>query len=148
MNFDTEETKMRKSNWQVMLTASAMLLAGSAYAQDEEVVVGDDPEQILEALVLPDEASDTARIHAEHGLETANAARADGRAFGEAMAEGRGEIGREIAAAARESAQAVAEQARENATSAAAEARENAADIADSMRQRGLDMRPEVGGQP
>lgn len=38
-------------------------------------------------LALPDEASDTARDHAQRGLDTANSAREDGAAFGEATAE-------------------------------------------------------------
>ena len=39
-------------------------------------------------LTLPDEASDTAREHAQGGLDKANAAREDGAAFGEGTAEG------------------------------------------------------------
>lgn len=38
-------------------------------------------------LALPEEASDTAREHAQRGLDTANSAREDGAAFGEATAE-------------------------------------------------------------
>jgi hypothetical protein len=38
-------------------------------------------------LALPDSASDTARAHAQKGLDTANTARQDGAAFGEATSE-------------------------------------------------------------
>lgn len=37
-------------------------------------------------LALPEEASDTAREHAQKGLDTANSAREDGAAFGEGTA--------------------------------------------------------------
>lgn len=44
-------------------------------------------EASTKVLALPDEASDTAREHAQKGLDTANSAREDGQAFGEDTAE-------------------------------------------------------------
>jgi hypothetical protein len=80
----------------VLMAAAAMLAAPMAYAADDEL---DDVEMdVVEAdgtpndastkvLALPESASDTAREHAQRGLDTANSAREDGAAFGEATAE-------------------------------------------------------------
>ena len=144
---------MNKLNWQVLLTVAAVALAGPVYAEEDndgdtsntteeemEVVMaeeGDDPEDIIKLLELPENASDTGRINSAKGLETANLAREDGRAFGQAMAEGRGEAGRAIGEAAREAAADIAKEARESASDRAQEARDKAAN-----------MRPENAGRP
>jgi hypothetical protein len=134
---------MSKTKWLSLVLASA-LLAGNAYAEDEQpaddvtMEVLDDeaaPEDIISLIQLPDDASDTARENAAKGLETANAARADGRAFGQSMAELRGEHGREIGESAREAAADIANEARQSASDAAAEARQNAADVAAEARE-------------
>lgn len=111
---------MNKLNWLGALTVTAALLSGPAYA-DESTDVGDDVDDVLSLIELPEDASDTAREASAKGLDTANAAREDGRAFGQSMAEGRGEAGRERGEAARD--------AREGASDAAKEARDKAADM-------------------
>lgn len=80
---------MRKSVLIVMALAFA-LVAPAAWADDlsglEMGVVkssGTPNAASTKVLALPDEASDTAREHAQKGLDTANTAREDGRAFGE-----------------------------------------------------------------
>jgi hypothetical protein len=130
---------MKKSNWLSLMLAAA-LLAGPAYAEDEDegsadvgdedtIVLIDDEttvEDIVSQIRLPESASETAREKAAKGLETANAARDGGRAFGQSMAEGRGEAGRAIGEAARD--------ARGSAADVAAEARQNASDVANDAR--------------
>jgi len=77
-----------------------------AYADDDELeglemdvmdAHGTPNDASTKVLALPEEASDTAREHAQHGLDTANSAREDGHAFGEGMSdaarEGHGQAG-------------------------------------------------------
>jgi hypothetical protein len=135
---------MSKMNWLGLMLASA-LVTGPAYAEEtaqedddltmEVIEDGTTPEHITSRIQLPDAASDVARENAAKGLATANAAREDGRAFGQGMAELRGEQGREIGAAAREAAGEIAGDARQSATDAATEARQNAADVAADARE-------------
>jgi flagellar biosynthesis/type III secretory pathway protein FliH len=139
---------MNKANW-IWLTMTAALLAGPTYADDESTDVGEDtmvviegdmtPEDIVSVIQLPEAASETARERAAKGLETANAAREDGQAFGREMSEGRGDAGREIGEAAREAAANIAQDARESASEIAEQARESAADAAAEARQNAAD---------
>lgn len=83
----------------ILIAAMAALATPLAYAQDDgddgldgvEMDVmdanGTPNDASTKVLALPDEASDTAREHAQRGLDTANGAREDGAAFGEATAE-------------------------------------------------------------
>lgn len=48
---------------------------------------GEDTDELFERIELPEDASDQARESAQRGLDTANAARAGGRDFGQAVAE-------------------------------------------------------------
>ncbi len=140
---------MNKSQWMASLTVSAVLLAGHAYALDDDTMeVGDDAESIVNQIALPDMAAGTARDSAAKGLETANAARESGQAFGQAMAEERGGAAREIGEAAREAAAEISSDARESASEAASQARENAADIAAEARESAPGKRPEIPGRP
>lgn len=83
-----------------LIAAAATLGTPMAYAQDGDA--GDDLDGVemdvmdadgtpndasTKVLALPDSASDTARANAQKGLDTANTARQDGAAFGEATAE-------------------------------------------------------------
>jgi hypothetical protein len=79
-----------------LIAAAAVLAAPMAYAQDDglegvemDVMEADGTpnDASTKVLALPEEASDTGREHAQHGLDTANSAREDGAAFGEATAE-------------------------------------------------------------
>lgn len=77
-----------------LMTAAASLSAPLAWADelsDVEMDVmdanGTPNEASTKVLALPDEASDTAREHAQRGLDAANAAREDGAAFGEGAAD-------------------------------------------------------------
>ena len=83
----------------VILGLAALPLAMHAEEESMEII-----EDAHEVLTLPDDAADEARENAAFGLETANEARADGRAFGERRAEAarqhRGEAGLETAAEA------------------------------------------------
>lgn len=74
----------------------ALLASPAAFADDHaldglEMDVMDAHDKPNDAstktLALPDEASDTAREHAQRGLDKANAAREDGAGFGESTAE-------------------------------------------------------------
>jgi hypothetical protein len=85
-----------------LFAATAMLAAPAASAQDDldglEMDVMDEQgtpnDASTKVLALPDDASDTAREHAQRGLDTANAAREDGAGFGtdtaDAARDGRG----------------------------------------------------------
>jgi len=90
---------MRKFPLISLFAAFAFLSAPLAHADGDE---GDDLDGVemdvmdadgtpddnsTKVLALPDEASDTAREHAQRGLDTANSARQDGAAFGEATAD-------------------------------------------------------------
>lgn len=91
-----------------------LLLAGPVMAQpadeaDEHADVtmtvldeGEAPEEAFSELALPDEAADEGVTNSADGLNTANAARADGRAFGEATAEEAQNRGDESAGTAEE----------------------------------------------
>jgi hypothetical protein len=82
-----------------LITVAAALATPVAWAQADDDDDLDDVEMdVMDAdgtpndastkiLALPEEASDTAREHAQKGLDTANSAREDGAAFGEATAE-------------------------------------------------------------
>lgn len=87
----------------LILGFSAMPLALQAQEGDSETM--ETIEEESELLSLPDEASDEGHENAAFGLDTANEARSDGRAFGEGQAESarehRGEAGREIGEEAR-----------------------------------------------
>lgn len=86
---------MRKSV--VILVGVALLLGApaAAWAQDEldglEMDVmghkGTPNEASTKVLALPEDASDTAREHAQKGLDNANRAREDGAQFGEDTAD-------------------------------------------------------------
>lgn len=87
-----------------LMALSLALVAPAAAADDLEGMemdvmdAGGTPnEASTKVLALPDEASDTAREHAQKGLDTANSARDDGRALGEdtadAAREARGDAG-------------------------------------------------------
>lgn len=88
------------------LGMTALILGFSAlplalHAQDEGE--GEDDTMVT----LPDEAAEEAHENAEFGLETANEAREDGRAFGESQAEeakARGDAGRETGESAQDNA--------------------------------------------
>lgn len=83
----------------VLITALAALASPMAFAQaqpDDDLegvemdvvdATGTPNANSTKVLALPDEASETAREHAQKGLDTANAAREDGAAFGQATAE-------------------------------------------------------------
>lgn len=161
------------------LAFSAAFLVVTAYAEDapEDVTMmvveeGAMPEDIVGEIELPAGAAQEAHENAAKGLETANAAREGGRAFGQARAEearaeaaatgddaqesaeSTAEAAREsaenVAESARESAGGVAEEARETAENAADAARESAKDIAESIRDAAQAMREndDVGGRP
>ena len=77
-----------------LIAAAAVLAAPAAWADDLSGVEmdvmdakGTPNDASTKVLALPEEASDTAREHAQKGLDTANTAREDGRAFGEATAD-------------------------------------------------------------
>ena len=77
-----------------LITAATALATPVAWADDlsgvEMDVIdaqGTPNDASTKVLALPEEASDTAREHAQKGLDTANTAREDGRAFGEATSE-------------------------------------------------------------
>jgi hypothetical protein len=87
-----------------LATLALALGAPAAWADDMQglemdvMEAGGTPnEASTKVLALPDEASDTAREHAQHGLDTANQAREDGHAFGDdtadAAREGHGDAG-------------------------------------------------------
>ena len=88
---------MRKLNgFGFLIAAAAVLAAPMAYAEDDgldgvemDVMEADGTpnDASTKVLALPEEASDTAREHAQHGLDTANSAREDGAAFGQATAD-------------------------------------------------------------
>lgn len=99
---------------------------------DEDVAVSDDEESVEHAVIeLPAEASEQARESAAFGLDTANAAREGGRAFGQERAD----EARERVAERREEARQQAGQER------AAEARERASERGGPEQGQG---RPEV----
>jgi hypothetical protein len=81
----------------VLIAALAALAAPAAYAQADDDLDGVEMD-VMDAtgipnanstriLALPDETSETAREHAQKGLDTANSAREAGAAFGQATAE-------------------------------------------------------------
>lgn len=79
-----------------LMAALALLVAPAAFADDDglnglEMDIQDanstPNDASTKVLVLPDEASDTAREHAQKGLDKANAAREDGAGFGEGTAD-------------------------------------------------------------
>ena len=79
-----------------LIAATAILAAPVAYAQEDDLedvemdvmdANGTPNDASTRILALPEEASDTAREHAQHGLDTANSAREDGAAFGQATAD-------------------------------------------------------------
>lgn len=77
-----------------LLLAAGLALSPLAHAADEEaddtmtvVEEGQAPEDVVQTLALPDDASDQARESAAFGLDTANRAREGGRELGEEMAE-------------------------------------------------------------
>lgn len=79
-----------------LIAATAVVSAPLAQAADDELsgvemdvldANGTPNDASTKVLALPEEASDTAREHAQKGLDTANTAREDGRAFGEATSE-------------------------------------------------------------
>jgi len=77
-----------------LITAAAALATPVAWADELSGVEmdvmdaqGTPNDASTKVLALPDEASDTAREHAQRGLDTANSAREDGTAFGEGAAE-------------------------------------------------------------
>lgn len=83
---------MRKYLGMTALILGFSALPFALHAQDE----GEGEEDTM--VTLPDEAAEEAVENAEFGLETANEARADGRAFGESQAEearSRGDAGRQ-----------------------------------------------------
>jgi len=138
---------MSKTNWLALMLTTAML-TGQAFAEETDEAVAEDDELVMEVIEegttpgdiisrirLPDAASEVGRTNAARGADTANAAREGGRAFGQGMAEARGEQGREIGASAREAAADIASEARQSAANAAAEARQNAADVAADARE-------------
>jgi hypothetical protein len=84
-----------------LIAAAAALATPMAYAQTDDTA-DDDLDGVemdvmdadatpnaasTKVLALPDSASDKAREHAQKGLDTANTARQDGAAFGEATSE-------------------------------------------------------------
>jgi len=78
----------------VLVTLALALGAPAAWADDMEGVEMDVMESSgtpndasTKVLALPEEASDTAREHAQRGLDTANTAREDGTQFGDDTAE-------------------------------------------------------------
>lgn len=105
------------------IVGCALALAGtSAFGQDDAnehaanstmTVIPETaelPDAVTKELVLPDEVSEAAREHSAEGLARANAAREDGRAFGQATAAAArghaGDIGDEAEEAGQDSAQA------------------------------------------
>jgi hypothetical protein len=104
------------------IVGCAIALAGtSAFGQDEAnegavistmTVIPESaelPDAVTKELVLPDEASEAAREHSAEGLAKANAARIDGRAFGQATAAAAREHAQDTADAAVEAAHGSAE---------------------------------------
>jgi hypothetical protein len=77
------------------LLLAAICLVGGVMADDKPLDVtitvvespGDLPATVTRTIELPPAASDRARERAQHGLETANEARALGREFGQSIAE-------------------------------------------------------------
>ena len=59
----------------------------SGLEMDAQDANGTPNDQSTKTLSLPDEASDTAREHAQKGLDAANSAREDGAGFGEDAAD-------------------------------------------------------------
>lgn len=92
-----------KLNLSLLLTAG-LIMSPAVYADDETedtmtvVEEGQTPEDVVHTLALPEDASDQARESAAFGLDTANRAREDGRAFGQEMAERArgGDVGEQI----------------------------------------------------
>jgi hypothetical protein len=82
---------MRKS----CLFIAVALIAGVAMADDKPLDVtitvvespADLPDAVTKTIELPSTASDRARESAQHGLDTANQARALGRQFGQSIAD-------------------------------------------------------------
>jgi len=81
-----------------LIAATALLAAPMAQAQTQDDDLEGVEMDVMDAdgtpnaastkvLALPASASDKAREHAQKGLDTANSARDDGRAFGEATSE-------------------------------------------------------------
>lgn len=89
----------------------------------------DDPDEVFERIELPEQASAIAVERSERGLNTANTAREDGRAFGQSMAE----EARERAGGAGESAEDARSEARDRMASDVA--RGNLEDLPEQARQ-------------
>jgi hypothetical protein len=79
-----------------LIAAVAALSAPVAWAADDDLTgvemdvldaTGTPNPASTKILALPEEASDTAREHAQKGLDRANSARQDGAALGQATAE-------------------------------------------------------------
>lgn len=110
----------------------------------------DDPDEIFEQIELPEVASEVAVEASEHGLATANAAREDGREFGQSRAE----EARERAGDAGEAGESALDEARDGIAGDMArgdfdnlpeQAREN---IPEEVQDRIRDLRDERGGPP
>ncbi len=98
------------------LLAVSVLGISPSFADTEapEVVDPDaTPEEVMEHIALPEDASEEAVAASARGLETANEARRDGRAFGQARAEEAREQGRNMGADRAEAARERAQSARE-----------------------------------
>lgn len=119
------------------LALPALCLAATpAFAQQPEtppatvtmqiLAEGEDPDEIIERIELPTDASAEGVEASRGGLDTASAARADGRAFGEAVAD--------------EARQRGGDEAADSADQARANARDQ---IADDMARGDLDDLPE-----
>jgi hypothetical protein len=82
--------------------ALGLMLGGTAYADDDlsmdAVDLDETPEEVLNAIALPEDASETGVASSEFGIDTANQARELGREFGERMAEEarEGNVGQQI----------------------------------------------------
>ena len=94
---------------------------------------GDDPGVFFERIELPEVASATAVERSEHGQDTANLAREDGRAFGQSMAE----EARERAGEAGGAAEDARSSARDNLTS------DVASGVLDDLPEQARDNIPE-----
>lgn len=117
-----------------MILTLGLLGASPLYAQDEDTMIVIDDEttidEVTNVLELPEDASAEAVENSAFGVDTANRAREDGRAFGEqqaAEARSRGQEARETAG----------ESARDNAR--------DAADRGSDARDAGDDARDGAG---
>ena len=97
------------------LLALGVLGAAPSFADTDVIDEETTPEEVMEQIALPEDASETALEASAQGLETANEARRDGRAFGQSQAERAREDGRAMGAQRAEAARERAEAAREQA---------------------------------